>query len=45
MATLDNASSDMTLCATVKDIHLRRKLPQWCADKNQLPYVIFSAVS
>ena len=45
MAILDNISSNMMLCATVKDIYLGWELPEWCADKNQLPYIIFSAVS
>jgi len=35
--TLDNASSNMTLCVTIEDIHLRQKLAPWWADENQLP--------
>jgi len=35
--TLDNASSNTTLCVTIEDIHLQRKLAPWWADENQLP--------
>ena len=34
--TLDNASSNTTLCVTIEDIHLQRKLAPWWADENQL---------
>lgn len=35
--TLDNTSSNTTLCSTIENIHYRRQLESWNAKENQLP--------
>ena len=35
--TLDNASNNQTLCEEIELQHISRGLPEWDAEKNQIP--------